>query len=326
MDVVNSQKRVSLTIEDHVIRYIVSSNGSKGLVYHSYGERYLPAGLITEGKIVERETLSMILEECISDWKLRGKRALFTVPDPFVVVRRVEVDGHVPDYEVKGHLYLELGETLHLPFDEPIFDTSIIGQTDEKKDVLLVGAPENLVNDYKELLQEVKLKPIAADLTALSFYRFLYHVDLVNRDDHLLTLQLTVDSMNITIFHKHVPIFTRHVRLNLDGGIWDINRDIELGDQLYWNGEEESVQTQLTDALSELDRVMSFYRFSLTKGKDQVTKLSITGDHPHLDRFIQSCKNTFNLGIHNLHNVELIAKNGQAIPTRYHELIGLSLK
>jgi type IV pilus assembly protein PilM len=312
-------------INDHVIRYVFSTHNSKGLVYKSYGERYLPAGIIIEGKIMERETLLMILEECISDWKLRGKPLLFTVPDTAVVVRRVEVDDDVPDDEVKGHLYLELGETLHLPFDEPIFDISIVGRNNGKKDVILIGTPEDMINDYKELFEEVKLKPLVADLSSLGFYRLLFHLDLANPSDHLLSLQLRVDSMNVTIFHKNVPVFTRHVKLAIENGSWEIKRDIE-NDYLYWHGDKIEVERQLLDAISELERIMNFYRFSLTKGKEQITKLSITGDHPELLSFITRCKDSFNLGIHNLHNVEIVTKHGQAIPSRFNEVIGLSLK
>jgi type IV pilus assembly protein PilM len=323
---VNRGNWASLMINDHVIRYVLSTHSSKGLVYKSYGERYLPSGMIIEGKIIERETLLMILEECISDWKLRGKSLLFTVPDSAVVVRRVEVEDEVPDDEVKGHLYLELSETLHLPFDEPVFDINIVGQTNGKKDVILIGTPEDTINDYKELFQEVKLKPVVADLSSLAVYRLLFHLDMANPSEHLLSLQLTVDSMNVTIFHKHVPVFTRHVKLAIENGSWEVKRDLESHDQLYWHGDRIEVERQLLDAISELERIMNFYRFSLTKGKDQISKLSITGDHPELLSFITRCKDTFNLGIHNLHNVEIVTKDGQAIPSRFQEVIGLSLK
>ncbi len=318
--------RVSMIIKDHVIRYVLSTNSSKGLVYKAYGERYLPSGIIIEGKVVERETLLMILEECVSNWKLRGMPLLFTVSDNAVVVRRIEVEEEVPDEEVKGHLYLELGETLHLPFDEPVFDISIIGRNKGKKEVILIGAPADTIHEYQELLQEVKLKPIVADFSSLAVYRLLYHLDLANPSDHLLSLQLTVDSMNVTVFHKHVPVFTRHVKLNIENGSWEVKRDFEQRADLYWHGEGRDVDGQLLDAISELERVMNFYRFSLTKGKEQISKLSITGDHPELGSFIETCKVTFNIGIHRIHDVEIVTKDGQAIPSKFNEIIGLSLK
>jgi type IV pilus assembly protein PilM len=326
--VVNRKQRVSLSIKDRVIRYVLSSHSSKGPTYHSYGERYLPAGIIEDGKIIKRETFTLILEECISDWKLQGKSTLFTVPDTAVVVRKIDVDAEVPDDEVKGHLYLQLGETLHLPFDEPTFDISVVDQRAGKKEIILIATPENIVQPYQEIFSEVKLKPIVADLSSLAVYRLLYHLDLTNPSEHSLCFQLSVDSMNVTIFHHHIPIFTRHVKLQDEGGSWELHRDVEIQNGLYWywSGDNSAVEDQLQEAIAELERIMSFYHFSLTKGKDKITKLFITGDHPELPLFLTKCKVSFTIGIEAIQDREIILKDGQAIPSRFNEIIGLSLK
>jgi type IV pilus assembly protein PilM len=323
---VNRRQRVSLNIKDRVIRYVLSSHSSKGPIYHSYGERYLPVGIIEDGRIIERETLTLILEECIGDWKLRGKSTLFTVPDMAVVIRKIDVDAEVPDNEVKGHLYLQLGETLHLPFDDPTFDISIVGQYAGKKEVILVATPENIVQSYQEILSEVKLKPIVADLSSLAIYRMLYHLDLASPAEHTLCLQLTVESMNVTIFHRHIPIFTRHVKLQSEGGTWELHKDVEMQNSLCWSGGNSAVEDQLQEGIAELERIMSFYHFSLTKGKEKITKLFITGDHPELSLFLTKCKVSFTIGLEAIQDREIILKDGQAIPSRFNEIIGLSLK
>ncbi|MFD1736027.1 type IV pilus biogenesis protein PilM [Bacillus salitolerans] len=319
-------QQVSLVIKDHVIRYVQFKNSQKGLIYKSYGERYLPAGIIDEGKIVERDTFMMILEECVNDWKIKGKPLLFTVPDNSVVIRKVQIDEEIPDEEVKGHLYLELGETLHLPFDEPYFDTSIVGRHGGKKEVILVAAPEQIVNEYQDLLEEAKVKPVVADLSSLSLYRLYYHLDLAHPEDHLLSLQLSINSMNITIFYQHIPIFTRHVRLNIENGTWELKRDFEKEEVLFWKGDRHEVDMQLTDTVTELERIMNFYRFSLSKGKSQITKLLITGDHPDLLWFIAKCKESFDTPIQTMQDREIYLKNGNGIPSRFNEIVGLSLK
>ncbi len=320
------ENRVSMIIRDHVIRYVLTTNSPKGLVYLSYGERYLPKGIIIDGKIIERETMLMILEECVSNWKIKGRPLLFTVADDSVVVRIVDVEDEIPDEEIKGHLYLELGKTLHLPFDEPIFDISIVSRNKGKKEVILIGAPEATIYEYQELFQEVKLKPMVADMSSLAVYRLLYHLDFANPSDHILSLQLTVDSMNVTVFHKHAPVFTRHIKLNIENGSWELKKNIDKHTDLYWQGDRENLDGQLLDAIAELERVMNFYRFSLTKGKEQISKLSVTGDHPELLTLIKMCKDTFQLGLYEIHNVEIITKDGRAIPSRFNEIIGLSLK
>ena len=36
------------------------------------------------------------------------------------------IPAEVMDDEINGYLYLELGKSLHLPFEDPVFDTAVL--------------------------------------------------------------------------------------------------------------------------------------------------------------------------------------------------------
>ncbi|MFZ3588332.1 type IV pilus biogenesis protein PilM [Bacillus sp. DJP31] len=313
-------KPVNIIIKDHVIRYVELKQVSP-LVIHKNGERYLPHGLIKEGRIIDRTTLVMILEECIQEWGLKNRKVRFIVPDSFVVIRKVEVPIDIMDDEIKGFLQFELGTSIHLPFENSAIDFSVIGQTTDKKSVLLFASPEAIISEYTELLQEVKLKPVEADISPLSLYRLYFNLDLVKQDERLLFIQFDHQSVNLSIFEDYKPIFMRQVLIDSPSKLWSR----EDGSFMY-QGEMEELMLQFNDIYKEIERVMTFYRFSLNQGKQQLTKLVVTGDHPMITKVFKEIEDRFDIPVKPLSIHELPLTTRMNLTNGFELAIGLALK
>src|SRR5690606_5002050 len=99
---------------------------------------------------------------------------------------------------------------------EPVFDSVPLGKTEEKKNVLLVAAPEEIVMSYHNLLEEVNLKPIVCDIGPLALYRLCQFSGLAEEQDHVMILNFDQNLLTISIFHNDIPIFMRPVILEID--------------------------------------------------------------------------------------------------------------
>jgi type IV pilus assembly protein PilM len=297
-------KVANLVIKDHVIRY-VELKPHDSFSIQKWGERELPSGIIHDGKIVDRETLEMILEECVSEWKLKRRRVRFIVPDPVVVIRQISLPNDLEDDEIRGYLFMELGTTIHLPFEDPVFDYVILERTKEKLNILLFAAPEQMVMSYAQLLEDVKLRPVAADVSPLCVYRLFYEADQVKKDDHVLIVQIDVSAVNVSAFYDHKPVFMRQLLF-------------ESHDE---QGDIEELLRSFEDVYKEIERVMSFYRFSIHQGNEQITRVFLTGDHPHLRHIHETMQERFDVPVE-----RLSGEIGNLIDTRYHLAWGLGLK
>ncbi|WP_199425651.1 type IV pilus biogenesis protein PilM [Thermaerobacillus caldiproteolyticus] len=300
-------KIANLVMKDHVIRYIEVKPHDPFSI-HKYGERELPSGVIHDGKILDRETLEIILEECVSEWKLKHRRIRFIVPDSVVVIRQIPLPNDLEEDEIRGYLFMELGATIHLPFEDAVFDYVILEKTEEKLTILLFAAPEQAVMSYADVLDVVKLRPIAADVSPLCLYRLYYAADQVKKDDHLLLVQMDVSAVNVSAFYQHKPVFMRHLLMEWQREQHDMK-------QL-----EELLQP-FEDVYKEIERMMSFYRFSIHQGNEQITRVLLTGDHPHLSSIYQSMQERFDVPIERLSD-----KIASVIDSRYHLAWGLGLK
>lgn len=311
----------NIVINDHVIRY-AAIRPSSPFTVREYGERVLPEGIIRDGKIIDKELLTLILEECVEDWKIKGQNVRFLVPDQYVVIRKIHIPKDIPDDEVRGYLYLELEASIHLPFEEPVLDASVLGVDGNKKEVLLFAAPEDIVLDYSDVLEEVKLKPVAADISPLSIFRLYAKLDLANPKDHLMVIQYDLELVTVSLFHDCMPEFMRYLTMDLHSSSW--KRDAE--GKYVWTGEPDDLIGQMEDIYTEIDRIMNFYRFSIQQGKAEVTRILLTGDHPKYQEVFKRLSEMTEIPVDTLEQDFIVDGAGNRLDRSFHLALGLALK
>ncbi|PJW18839.1 type IV pilus biogenesis protein PilM [Geobacillus sp. WSUCF-018B] len=294
-------KYVNIVVKDHAIRYVEVKLGHPPEVKR-WGERALPVGVVRDGRIVDGETLAMILDECVEEWKIDGHRARFVVPDPFVMIRSLPLPSHLSDEEIRGYLFLELGESIPLPFADPVFDYVVMERTSEAVSILLFAAPEEAVSEYAALLEEADLRPVAADVSPLCAYRPFYAAGQAAPDDHILLVQFDESAVNLSVFHRHLPLFMRHLPLEA------------------YRDRTAAIVDPFVDVYKEMERIMSFYSFSLQQGKQSITRLFLAGDHPELGHVFTALTERLEMP------VERLSASLDPLPDRFHLAWGLALK
>ncbi|MBU8879564.1 pilus assembly protein PilM [Bacillus sp. FJAT-29790] len=321
------QRSVSIVIKDHVIRFAETKNLPE-IQVQKWEERYLPAGVIKEGKILDHETLTTILDECVSSWKLKNRTVSFLVPDQYIVLRKLKVPADVKKDEIRGYLYMELGTSIHLPFEDPVFDFHLLPEGDgSQNEILLFAAPEDIVKDYTEILEQVKLKPIAADVSSLALYRLYHYLDLAKTNENLLLIQFDITTVNVSIFENHQPVFMRHLMMDIDPEKWEYSKqEKSVGKTLVYSGDRTEVLLSLKDIYGEIDKVLNFYRYSLNQGKQQITNIYLDGDHPWLADISVEMKERIEVPVFQLDNSRLHSTEETHNLSSFHLNIGLGLK
>lgn len=316
---------VNLIFKDYVIRYVELKQMDPPIV-QAYGERYLPPGIIKEGKILDYETLQMIVEQCVEEWGLSKKQVRFLVPDPFVVIRKMTIPAEIKDNEIEGYLYLELGTSIHLPFEDPIFDTVSLEGNSDSKEILLFAASEEQVSQYSDLLESNKLELLAADISSLAIYRLWDLYRDSESIEQLMLLELDVLSVTATIFVEDKPVFMRHILHPDEVSDWGVEHSARGLETLTYQGNRGAYFQSLEDTYVEIDRLLNFYKYNLNSGLDSVSTILVTGDHPYLEEICEKLSDHMELPITLLHeNMDLLTDDGPLL-LRYHSAAGLAIK
>ena len=304
---------INIMLTDYAIRFVEVAPG-RPVKVEQYGERLIPPGIIKKGDIIDRNQLLAIMENCVDEWKIKSRPVRFLVPDSFIAMKEEKVELDLEDDEINAYLFMKIGTSIHLPFENPVFDTAVTQIEEGKKHILLIAAPEEKVEEYVGVFEKSSLTPIAADVGPLNLYRLYYEMDLVQENAHHVLLHLKQGSLTISIFHRHQPKFMKPVSFEANEDTIDI-----------LSGEKNELD-EFMDVFSELDKVINFYENSLHKGNVRISSIFLNGDFTRADLFKQSLKDRYNLLVYGDEVVDIKVNDGGSLPAGFFSIVGLGLK
>lgn len=311
------QQRHALVFKDHVIRYVGSKRADLKTI-QTFGEVYLPPGLIHRGKMVDKEGVKRILESQQGEWECKKNSLVqLCVPDSQLLIRRHEVAATVPDEEIKGQLYIDAGDTLVLPFEDPLFDYQKLSENDETKELLLYVSKEKVMNEYVQLIEQMGWQPNAADLTTACSYRLFTEQGLLGDHPVTISVQFDVSLVNITILASGKPLFSRTWPLSYDEERWEIRNN-----ELRWMLDAEALKAEIQTVLIEVEKVISFYQYSVLKGEITIEKMLVSGDMVAMNVIVEECA----LFFQSMKVISQLEFTDTYVPARYYDALGLMLR
>ncbi|MDN7240353.1 pilus assembly protein PilM [Planococcus sp. N028] len=297
----------TITIEEDAIRYVDLKSHSP-LQLSVAEELALPDGIIEDGKIVDAEALESVLDKAVNQWGLSKKSVRFLAPDEFVIIRKVPYPEDVAVDELKGHFFIEIGSTLYLPFEDPVFDVVPYHADSDQPEVIIIASKESVVTDYENALDRVKLKAVVADITPLALYRLAYLQHDFTQDEHVMLIDLQTKKMTVSIFHEHFPLFMRPV---------------DLDDTLSISEDPNAVMEIIEE---EAEKLANFYRYNMNGGDLGITKVICNGEYIDWQAFQTRLEERFSLPVLSVVLEEIPSDNSTAVPGRFNRAIGLALK
>lgn len=297
----------TITIEEDAIRYVELKSVSP-LQLSAAKELALPAGIIEGGKIADNKTLGTILDEAVNQWGLSKKSVRFLAPDEFVIIRKVTYPEDVKPDELKGHFFIEMGSTVYLPFEDPVFDVVPYQMDTEEPEAIIIASKESIVKSYEMAFEEAKLKPVVADITPLALYRLAYVEHDFTEEEHVLLIDVRRKKMTVSIFHAHYPLFMRSV-------------DLESATTIAM--EPASVLEAIEE---ETEKLANFYRYNLNAGASGITKIICNMDPYDFEQLRAPMEIRFAVPFLPIVLGEIASDENKFIPARFNRATGLALK
>lgn len=296
----------TITIEQDAIRYVELKSAEPVSLVQAE-EIFLPDGIIDSGKIADAEALMAELGKAVDQWGLSKKSVRFLAPDEFVIIRKVPYPEDVEADELKGHFFIEIGSTLYLPFEDPVFDVVPYHPDTDEPEAIIIASKESVIQDYEEAFDGVKLKPLVADIAPLALYRLAYLEHDIPEDEHIMLIDIQGKKMTVSIFHEHFPMFMRPVDLGI-----------------LVNDPTDPLQL-LVAVEEEAEKLGNFYRYNMNEGEQGITKVLCNGEFGDWEAFCLRLSERLQLDVEPL--VKLAIEAGDRIvPARFNRAIGLALK
>lgn len=272
------KSHVSIVFSDYVMRALVSK-GQK-LEQPQIFELPLPPNTVQEGAVLDEMALYDLIKSNMANWGGRKQNVRFLVPDTSVLLKTFEHPADVSGKKLQEYVQMEIGQSIHLPFQEPLIDVYDSIEGDEK--AVLFAAPPDEVGKMIGLLLDNHLHPQVADVRALCNLRLLEHIEFIDSKRTYLVTDWSINELSIGIFSNGEVEFLRFLTINTDPEKWQ-QTILENGEvELTYTADLNDFRAATTDQVLELDRMMNFFKFSLHKGEKVVDEIIVMGDHPLL--------------------------------------------
>lgn len=316
----SSKKKLAFTYTDYKIQFFrfVDKDVAKGEVI----EAPLVDGTVREGLIVDEIVFFDTLKEMVKINHLKGHSVIYTVPDHAVTMRNVEHPEDLHNQSLKEYFELEIGETIHLPFDEPVID--VYDPNPEDQHAILFASNGIEVIKMQQLLNDAGLKPIGADIKSLANLRLAEQIFPSLEDQTTMVVSTLINEMSLSIFSKGHLEFLRFQSIETELTQWQLN-ETENGFTYTYNRNLADYKMNLMEALAEIGRIMNFYRFSVSKDQRQIEQIILMGDCPENQYIYDMLSSQFELPVFKLDDLKL----KQYYPNfnaGHAELLGLALR
>ena len=333
MKLFKKKKVINLVIEDYIIR-MIEDDGLGEPYSVAVKELYIPKGYIEEGQIVDDPGFYEFMKTAVAKWGIKNRAVRFFVPEASVLMKPVSYPSSLKQDQIKEHFIMEIGQSIHLPFEDPIIDVVKISQDAPKErsakeelqaQGILFAVPSEEVRKFTEIFEDCHLKPLSADIRMLSNFRLIDFLQMIKPKETYLLCEWSLNSLTVAIFSDKVLDFMRYqmIETSLDNWTYEEGPNGLLEFKIV--NDSYRYEEQLQDQMNELERIMNFYRFSLHKGDKSVDQIMFMGDTPYLPAIIEQVENLYSVPVTHVSSNELKRIHSD-LDSRHVSLAGLMVK
>lgn len=333
---------IGIDVKKNVVRYCVLHKGQ-----FICGEKIANENFFKTDKLKNKQELASILKQIVKETHVTNPAFVISALNSKVLIRQIPLQEMTTEKEIREFLFFELGESIALPFEKPVFDLLMLEmpkrRSSKKKSRSKKNTKKQTIEETnqirkesqvhyglngkipvcitsEELLEEVGdvIQKGSGHLAGVDFSPLAYTAVLkreIEWERNFALVEIDSGEATITIFENAIPIYVQYEDYNQTN--W---RYRELEGQIIpdWRGE--------TEALSKLGEIINnvvHYFESELSDEGAIENIYLVGGHPNLKREVAEIireKNTM--------QVSTLTSSLEKIkvPDRFLLTLGLALK
>lgn len=269
----NKQRQLSIIFDEYAIRFLEVTT-KKDIIITIHHSSIIKNTVLKDGQL-NKDEWKRLLKKHLKENKIKAKIVSIALPSSAVIFRQ-QIMPDLPTKDLKLIIQYELGNSIHLPFNNPIFDivriesgTQLLTEDGQAAiQIALVAAPGNVIYPLLDVLQENRLKTKSIDIPALSLYRLFSSTYPSLRNEVVLLSFISQNGFDLHILDNGAISFTRHIPLEI------INFD-EAKDQ---ENMQHSFLSFASDYAYEIERAINFFQYTLNNRGKKISYCLISSD------------------------------------------------
>lgn len=182
----------------------------------TYGSSPTPSGAVLSESEIDQQELTKSIIRLVKEHKIKSRRVVTAFPESLIFTRVIEIPW-LRDKELANAIQWEAEQYIPMPLSEVKFSwmkldkpTEKKGKEGEKMKILLVAAPNSLVQRYLHIVRQAGLEPVAFETETVAIVRSLTR-GVYGSGPTTLLMSIGASTTDLTIVDQGVIQFTRSI-------------------------------------------------------------------------------------------------------------------
>lgn len=200
-----------IDIGSHAIKVCQLQKIGKTYKLLSVGSASLPAGSVEDGVLQEPLEVGKVLSSLLKNLKIKNKKIGISISGYSVIVKKINLE-EMDDEALSNYIKAEAEQYVPFDLDDVYIDFQKLPSKKEgsdRCDVMLVAAKKEVVNDYLDMLNELKLNAVLVDVDGFALENIWETVS--ERPENVALVDIGASKMNINIISEGVSVLARDV-------------------------------------------------------------------------------------------------------------------
>ncbi len=188
----------------------------KGYTIMALGSAALPEGSVEDGVLQEPEEVGKTIATLFSNLKIKNSKVGISISGYSVIVKKINLEV-MEEEDLAEYITSEAEQYIPFDIDEVYLDFQDLktnGENGERTDVMLVAAKKDVIDDYLDMLQEQKLKPVLVDVDGFALENIWETA--TGSSDNVALIDIGASKMNINILCDGASVLARDVVVGSD--------------------------------------------------------------------------------------------------------------
>ncbi len=203
-------------IGSHAVKVCQLQKTGKGYSLLALGSAALPPGSVEDGVLQDPEEVGQIVAALFKNLNIKNNRVGISISGYSVIVKKINLEVMS---EEELHEYITSEAEQYIPFDiDEVYldfeDLHTATDEDDRTDVMLVAAKKDVIDDYLEMLQEQKLKPVLVDVDGFALENIWETTS--QQLENVALVDIGASKMNINIIADGASVLARDIVVGSD--------------------------------------------------------------------------------------------------------------
>jgi type IV pilus assembly protein PilM len=324
---------VGVDIGSHAVKVCQLKRTDKAYAVVNLGSATLPEGAVDDGTLNEPEIVGEKISELFKQLKIKKKKIGFSISGYSVIVKKVNL-AVMGEEELEEHIQTEAEQYIPFDLDDVYLDFQDLKTNegkDDRTDVMLVAAKQEIVDEYLEMFEGLNLKPVIVDVDGFALentYEYNYP-----KNENVALVDIGASKMNINIISEGVSVVARDIVV----GSQQLTEQIESAFDLSFEEAEalklgqipadekqqeieEIFSTTCTQWVLEIKKAIDLYQANHTESP--LTRLVLSGGGSKVAGLVEYLKSETGLSVELFNPFSNMTVNSKKIDPDYLNSIG----